>query len=152
MFVYVRHRAERFASSAQRCDRSATDRRTAARSSTRPPPRQTAAQETHVHSAYIVPADNVNRGDLPSTEHGKWWGGGEIQRQSIVNWIQGQRLHGILYLLFCFPDTWRLKHHLLEHLPLLSLPAHFKARRLLDPWATLTALQHTSYHTSQLTG
>ena len=76
MFVYVRYRAERLPSSEQRCDRLATDSRTAARSSTRPPPRQTPAQETHVHSADIVPADNVNRADLLSAEHGKWRGGG----------------------------------------------------------------------------
>ena len=86
MFVYVRHRAERLPSSAQRCDRLATDNRTAARSSTRPPPRQTPTQETHVHSADIVPADNVNRATYRalSMESGGGRGGG-IQRQSIVN-------------------------------------------------------------------
>jgi len=87
MFVYVGHRAVRSPSSAQRCDRLATDSRTPARSSTRPPPRQTSAQETHVHSADIVPADNVNRGTyraLSMASGGGEWGRGEFNGSPLL--------------------------------------------------------------------
>ena len=119
LFVYMKHRGGTLSSSAQRCDRSATDSRTAPHSATRPPPRHTPARETHVYTADIVPADNANR----TTYWAESMASGGIQRQSIVNWIQGQRLLWIFYLLFCFPDTWRLKNQLLEHLPHRSLPA-----------------------------
>lgn len=131
MFVCMQHRGRKLSTSAQRCDRWATDSRTVAHSATRLPARQTSAQRTHVYTENIVPADKANR----TAYWANSMASGGIQRQAVVNWIQGQRLLWILYLLLCFPDTCRLKCHC------------WNAHRLYPPtvWASSFIQQSTYY-------